>query len=231
MPFLTAHWKRLALVSYAVPPEVLQPHLPPGVEPDMRDGQAFASLVGFDFCDTRVLGVSWPGFRTFPEFNLRFYVRKDGRRGVTFYRELVPQRFVAWVARTLYNEPYHAVRIANVHEESAEAIEMTYRFAWDGRPQRLWVRGRKPPVLPAEDSTAHFFKEHRWGFGTTRWGGLLRYEVVHPRWRIYQVDDWQLDLDWTHVYGPEWAFLQDADPVSVVLAEGSPVAVHWRGMG
>ena len=61
MPFLTAGWRDLVLVTYAVPPEALAPHLPPGCEPDLREGKAFVSLVAFDFVDTRVLGVRWPG--------------------------------------------------------------------------------------------------------------------------------------------------------------------------
>ena len=72
MPFLTARWSNLVLLNYAVPDSVLLPYLPRGIELDRRDGQAFASLVAFDFLDTRVLGVAWPGFRSFAEMNLRF---------------------------------------------------------------------------------------------------------------------------------------------------------------
>src|SRR4051812_2159224 len=90
MPFLTARWSNLCLLTYAVPRALLTPRLPPGLELDTRpgladgptadrfapDGPAFVSLVAFDFLDTRVLGVPWPGYRNFPEINLRFYVRR-----------------------------------------------------------------------------------------------------------------------------------------------------------
>lgn len=109
-PFLTAAWRNLILANYRTPDDLLRPHLPPGTELDRRDGSAWASLVGFQFHDTRVLGVSWPGYRHFPEWNLRFYVRHNGERGVCFVREFVPQRFVATVARVLYNEPYRTAR-------------------------------------------------------------------------------------------------------------------------
>src|SRR5215831_17753645 len=97
-PFLTARWSNLFLATYAVPPSLLWKRLPPGLELDMRDGQAFVSLVAFDFHDTRVLGIPWPGYRNFPELNLRFYVRHGADRGVMFVREFVAQRLVAWVA-------------------------------------------------------------------------------------------------------------------------------------
>ena len=124
-PFLIARWERVALLSYVVPPEVLTPHLPPGLTLDTRDGHAFASLVAFDFLDTRVLGVPWPGFRDFPEVNVRFYVRHGAERGVVFVRELVPQRLVAWVARTVYNEPYVATPMQNIRDETPERLTLT----------------------------------------------------------------------------------------------------------
>jgi len=37
------------------------------------------------------------------------------------------------------------------------------------------------------------------------------------------VRSWSIDLDWGVVYGPEWAGLGEARPVSTVLAAGSPV--------
>ena len=48
-PFLTARWVNLFLANYAVPDDLLVPQLPPGLELDRRDGQAFVSLVAFDF--------------------------------------------------------------------------------------------------------------------------------------------------------------------------------------
>ena len=81
------------------------------------------------------------------------------------------------------------------------------------------------PTLAGPDSTEAFFKEHSWGYGTSRRGALVTYEVRHPLWRTYPVRDLQLDWDWGAVYGPEWADLGDLEPASVVLAEGSPVAV------
>ena len=101
----------LVLATYPVAPALLERRLPPGLSLDLRDGQAFVSLVAFDFLDMCVLGRSWPGYRNFPELNLRFYVHDGEGRGVVFIREFVPHRLVAWLARVLYNEPYLAAPI------------------------------------------------------------------------------------------------------------------------
>ncbi len=228
LPFLTARWSNIALITYAVPPERVAPHLPPGVVPDRREGRAFVSLVTFEFLDLRVLGVPVPGAQRFPEVNLRIYARQGERHGVVFVREMVPSRLVTGAARLLYNEPYARVPMQIEQQTPGEAIAMTYRFDWKGREQRLRVTGRMPAAMPDTDSTAHFFKERRWGFGTTRNGRLLRYRVEHPRWALYPVAEHHVTLDWSHVFGADWAFLQEAKPYSVLLAKGSPVTVYWR---
>jgi uncharacterized protein len=110
--FLRAEWRRLCLLTYAVDPACLWPHLPPGLELDLREGRAFVSLVAFDFLRTRVLGVGWPGYRDFPEINLRFYVRQGSRRGVAFIREYVPRRLIAWTAAPSTTSPTPTRRCA-----------------------------------------------------------------------------------------------------------------------
>jgi uncharacterized protein YqjF (DUF2071 family) len=228
-PFLTARWSNLAILTYEVPPALLDPHLPAGLELDRREGSVFASLVAFDFQDTRVWGVAWPGFRRFPEINLRFYVRQGNRRGVVFIREFVPQALVSWLARAIYNEPYLIAPIESGVAEEASAIATIRRLRWRGRSHAIEVTGRTPAVRPREDSEEHFFKEHQWGFGRDRRGRTLYYEVRHPVWDVYPVRSWSVDFDWAQVYGPAWGFLSAAQPASVVLAAGSAVSVYPRG--
>jgi uncharacterized protein YqjF (DUF2071 family) len=228
-PFLTARWTNLFLASYAVPDDLLTPRLPVGLELDRREGSAFVSLVAFDFGDTRVFGMPWPGYRNFPELNLRFYVRRGVERGVVFIQELVPLRLVTWIARLLYNEPYVRMPMASSVAESADAVTIEHRLIGRERTHTIRATGAKPSWQPGPETVEHFFKEHHWGFGRTRRGATLRYEVRHPVWGIYSVREYQIDLDWAALYGPEWAFLQDAAPVSAVVAAGSAVSVH-RGV-
>lgn len=228
-PFLTARWSNLCIFSYAVPPSLLQARVPHGLELDTRDGNAFVSVVAFDFLDTRVLGVGWPGYRNFPELNLRFYVRHREERGVVFVREFVPGRLVTLLARLIYNEPYRATPLQSVIEDRADEIRVEHRLPWKGRTFKLSATGTKPSFLPSKDSDEHFFKEQRWGFGTSRRGRTIRYEVQHERWQVYPIASYQLDLDWAYVYGPEWTVLQKQAPCSTALAVGSSIQVFPKG--
>ena len=118
--------------------------MPVGLDLDRWEGSALVSLVAFDFVDTRVWGLPWPGFVGFPELNLRFHVRDGQRRGVCFVREYVPSRLVSWLARTLYNEPYHGVRYRK--EVGAHVLTVGHRdhcITWtcSGAPHRCSSRG------------------------------------------------------------------------------------------
>lgn len=225
--FLTAEWRDLIIASYAVDPGLLEKRLPPGLELDLFEGRAVCSLVGFRFLNTRVLGVTWPGYVNFPEINLRFYVlEKSGeKRGVVFVRELVTSRFVAAVARGLYNEPYSKARISERVEKGGDSARVGYEFAIDGGVGRMSVEADAAAAVPGEDSAEHWFKEHQWGYGVTRRGMALRYEVRHPVWACHRVRSAVIDVDWGRVYGAEWAGMRSAKPLSVVLAAGSEIAV------
>src|SRR6185295_14844973 len=126
--FLTAKWHDLIMANYEVDPSLLAGLVPAGTELDLHEGRCFVSLVGFMFLDTRVLGFLVPFHVNFEEVNLRFYVRRETedevRRGVVFIKEIVPRLAIATVARTLYGEPYEAMKMSHVRTES------TVGYSW-----------------------------------------------------------------------------------------------------
>jgi len=224
-PFLTATWSNLVNLTYGVPPELLLPHLPDGLELDVQDGHAFASLVAFDFLDTRVFGVPWPGYRNFPELNLRFYVKHNGERGVVFIREFVPKALIARSAELFYNEPYRAAPMWSEVEDDGEKIRYKLGIRYGGREHTIQAHGSYPTSIPGEDTVAHYFKEHKWGYGRDRRGRTLVYEVEHPVWETYQFESHELDVDFGLLYGPEWVFLNESEPLHRVFALGSAIKV------
>jgi len=226
--FLTARWSHLCLLNYPVPRRLLERRLPPGLTLDLHEGEAWVSLVAFDFLDTRVLGIHWPGYRDFPEINLRFYVRHGEDRGVVFVRELVPLRLVAWIARVLYDEPYVRVPMQSAVTRAAGTVTVHHQIEVGGRPHSLEVTADDEPWTPDPGGPEHHFKEHTYGYGADRRGRLRRYVVEHPVWRCFPVRSHALDWDFGAVYGEEWAFLDDTPPASVLLAEGSAISVSPR---
>jgi uncharacterized protein YqjF (DUF2071 family) len=232
--FLSAEWRYLAMLNYEIDPAVLAPYLPPGVELDAWEGRTFASLVGFLFLGTRLLGVPVPYHRDFEELNLRFYVRRKGpegwRRGVVFVKEIVPRRAIAAVARYAYGERYAAMPMA--HRIDAEAGRLRpggsveYRWRSAGVWQRLCAQTRGDPQPLAPGSEEEFITEHYWGYATGRGGPTLEYRVEHPPWRVWQVSRCAAELDIAGLYGPQFCAALEATPCSAFVAEGSPVTVY-----
>lgn len=223
--FLAARWSNLVLVTYTVPEALVRAVVHPALELDRWEGQTHVSLVAFDFCDTRVLFCRVPGHVTFPEVNLRTYVRHGDRRGVSFIREFVPRRLVAAVARAAFNEPYRATSMDSATAVGGDRVCVTHQWRWGNREHTLTVVGSAAIESSPSDSAAYHFTEHEWGYGRTRGGRLLRYRVRHPEWSVRTVHDLTLNADFGALYGDTWAWLTDATPASVVFAVGSPVIV------
>jgi len=245
--FMTAEWRNLVIVSYHVSPELVERHLPRGLEPDPigeggRQGLATVSLVGFEFRNTRVFGIPWPGFTNFPEWNLRAYVRTSepsgasrrsaapgtpasSRRGVIFLREFVGSRIVSRIARKMYNEPYATAPMRHATKVENGRAWTRYGVRFNHAEHVLEATASSKLFITSEGSIEHALKEQRWGFGRTRDGRTLCYDVLHPHWQIYENTTCRVDIDWARLYGAEWADMLGVKPFSTMLVEGSAVTV------
>lgn len=183
--FLSAKWNNLILCNYPVDDVILKPYLPISCQLDYFENRAFASLMAFQFLDTNVFGLKWPGFTRFLEVNLRFYVKLGDQRGVCFIREYVPSRFIAGVARLIYNEPYKYASISGTINKTQEQINALYQLASSDQSMLLDISAKNSPYLPLPTSMEHFFKEHELGVGKSRKGETLTYKVSHPYWEVY----------------------------------------------
>lgn len=224
--FLTAEWRNVLLLNYAVQPSLLKQYIPSCTELDFFEDQAYVSLVGFQFNRTRVLGVPIPFHQAFEEVNLRFYVKRRSRRGVTFIKELVPKYAVRAVARLAFGENYARVPMSH-HIRSTATGQLEANYSWGSQSQQCSMRMETEGAsfLPAEGSLAQFIAEHYWGYTMQSNGGCLEYEVQHLPWRLQQGKITEFCGDSAHYYGEEFAKVLINPPDSAFLAEGSPVTV------
>ena len=226
--FLDAQWRKLIMINYAVDPEVLKPYLPFNTELDIWEGTCYVSLIGFMFVDTKMLKLRIPFHVNFEEINLRFYVKHkatDGyKRGVVFIKEIVPRPALSIVANLLYNENYETLKTK--HSWTEEGDTLTVQYGWKkGEWNTITTITEKTPVDIVPDSEEEFITEHFWGYTKISDTVTSEYEVAHPRWQIYPVISYDVNVDFKNVYGNIFAFLQEKEPVSVYLAEGSEIIV------
>jgi uncharacterized protein YqjF (DUF2071 family) len=236
--FLTAHWRNLIMAQYQVAPATLEPYLPAGLDldyylpPGAPPGQArcYVSLVAFLFDRVRILHLPPPLHTRFEEINLRFYVRRplpDGTfdRGVVFISEFVPSPLIAFVARSLYEEPYTTAPTAHGVSLTPGKLSVEYRWTFGDRTHRLHVEA-SPEARPiASGSEEEFITEHYWGYTKRSNGTTSAYQVAHPRWQTHPVQNFTVTANFLSLYGPAFAPLNYLQPSSVLLAEGSAVSV------
>jgi uncharacterized protein len=215
------------MFNYEVDPSLLVPLVPRGTELDSWNGTTYASIVAFQFLRTRILGIPIPLHHDFEEANLRFYVRRQSgaelRRGVVFIREIVPRRAVAGVARWLYNEPYQALPMRSTVETTPH-FSVQYSWRLSGRWHTVAARTGQSLAFPTDGSSEQFIAEHYWGYTRQANGSTIEYHVTHPPWVVAPATSYRIDADLAAVYGPALAGCL-AKPLSVFLANGSPVTV------
>jgi uncharacterized protein YqjF (DUF2071 family) len=234
--FLTAEWRCLVVLNYAIEPRVLESYLPAGLSLDFWRGTTYVSLVAFLFQGTRLCGVPIPFHRNFPEVNLRFYVKRPmpagERRGVVFLREIAPRRAVAYVASKFYGEKYLALpmRASIEPDDRCKDFARRARFEWRRLCDAYSIEttSHALPRYPEPDSLDEFIIEHYWAYsaGTRADCSCLEYEVEHPPWLVRPADSAMFSGDAASLYGKEFARVLAGPPDSAFLADGSAVAVR-----
>ncbi len=230
--FLSARWENLVMANYAVPPEVLTPYLPQGVELDHYNNTCYVSLVGFMFKRTSLFNIPIPFLGTFEEINLRFYVKRiDGntvKRGVVFINETVPYKPVAWLANKLYKEHYMAIPTGHLIEMDNAAKKIKYTWKINNAWNHLSVTTRIENEQMLPGSIEEFIFEHYYGYTKINNRVSQEYKVNHPRWKVNSVTGHSIQCDFKAMYGSDFSFLSHQKPDSVIVADGSPVTVNWK---
>ena len=227
--FLTAEWRKLIMVNYEIDPKVLQPFVPPHTEIDFWNSKTYVSLVGFMFLNTRVLGIKFPFHVNFEEVNLRFYVRykyqNEWRRGVVFIKEIVPKWMIANIANWRFNENYVSLPMRHEIVHTQEQLSVTYEWKLAGDWQSMKVTAAPVSQPLIAGSQEEFIAEHYWGYAANHKHQTLEYEVGHPSWEVYKMNDLDLQCDFARLYGEAFQPYLEAPPTSTFLAEGSPIFV------
>ena len=227
--FLKAEWKNLALFNYEVDAKILEKYLPNGTEIDLWNNKCYVSLVGFMFKNTKVLGLKVPFHVDFEEVNLRFYVKRfengEWKRGVVFIKEIVPKKAITFIANTLYQEHYETQKMRHEIIENENSNIFIYQWKKNENWNSIQLETEKNPTAIKVDSEAEFITEHYFGYTRIDPETTFEYEVQHPRWKQFEVLNYNVAIDFTKTYSRDFEFLQNTNPTSVFLAKGSEIKV------
>ena len=195
-------WEQLLFAHWRVPVERLREHVPPGLEIDTWEGDAWLGVTPFRVSNLRFRGLPpLPWVSTFLELNCRTYVTHGGERpGIWFFSLDASSRLPVEAARRLYKLPYFQARMAGPPRRHcsdagkadvsafARFVEPTrYRCSRIGaeRPH-VWesTYGPDGEVAPARPGTLEHFLVERYCLYTAQAESLYRAEIHHPPWPL-----------------------------------------------
>ena len=212
-----------------MPAESLRPHLPTGLAVDSHDGSAWLGVVPFEMAATRFrLLPRIPGSHTFPELNLRTYVRAGDRAGVWFFSLDAASRLAVEGARWSFGLPYFAARM----QCDRDGDEVHYRHVRRDRrgPAASFAarwRANGPARTSAPGTLEHFLTERYLPVRAAAWGAAALGDIAHRPWQLAPAElalehcDMTRLLDLQLAGAPESALV--AQPLDV--AAWSPVPV------
>jgi uncharacterized protein len=186
-------WDDLLFVHWPVDPEQVRPHVPEGLELDVRDGKAWLGVTPFRLNGLRAKGtLPLPYVSSFLEINVRTYVTRGGKRGIWFFSLDATSQGAVEVARRLYRLPYHPMRAS--YEERGLFLRWRSARTDAARPYvfEASFRALDAPAPAAAGSLAAFLTE-RYCLYAAAEGELYRAEIHHPPWPL-QPAELELDL-------------------------------------
>jgi len=188
---MVQQWRDLAYVHWRYPAHEVQALLPSGIEVDVHDGSAWVGLIPFSM---RKIGLprlpAVPYLGSFPEVNVRTYVRCNGQPGVWFFSLDVNRFLPALVARTTYLLPY--CWGSAHHLRQGDVLTTDVRRRWPSRSSTK-ISISIGDAIENPDDTAVFLSA-RWGLYSKGFRGSLRYAPVdHEKWPLYSATLLNLD--------------------------------------
>ena len=177
---LFAHWP--------FEPERLRPHVPDPLELDTYDGRAWVSVVPFVLARA---GIRFsPAFArlTFPELNVRTYVRFDGTPGLYFFSVDVDHPLVPAVVAGATRLPCFRARMdVRTHGDRVDFWSVRER---PSEPPARFDASYRPDGEPfrAEPGTLdHWLAERRRMYDPTG-RGVLYADIAHAPWPLQPAD-------------------------------------------
>ena len=175
-------WHDLLFLHWPISAALLRPHVPAELAIDEYEGRAWVAVTPFWMSGVTLRWLpSIPGVSTFPELNVRTYVRFLDRPGVWFLSLDAASRLAVAVARALFHLPYVYARM----KVEREGDGIRYRSQ---RPDGPAFLARYRPSGPAQSSargTLEYFLTERYCLYAKPPGGVIhRAEIDHPPWPL-----------------------------------------------
>ncbi len=181
------HWRDVLFLHWPVPPDVIRPLIPAGLELDTFYGSAWIGIVPF-----RMTGVRpryFPAGLAFPQIGVRTYVWTPGRSGVWFFSLDAANRLAIRAARLSCGLPYYHARITvcsepdAVHYRSARADKLS-----DGAEFNASCKPTGAVYRSAPETLDRWLTDRYCLYAVGRAGRLGYVEIHHAPWPLQHAE-------------------------------------------
>jgi uncharacterized protein len=172
-------WHNVVMLHWRVPLHLIAALLPPGLEPDTFEGEAWVSWLGFTVKKMRPRALpSVPYMSTFEEVNLRTYVTQNGQPGIYLLSAEAGKCLTAYLARIITGIPYVMVPIKT--KPGLMCIQNTVHH--------FNARVNYSSSGPVEDKTPlDYWLTERHSLYVQQNKKLFRYDIHHKEWKLNNV--------------------------------------------
>jgi uncharacterized protein YqjF (DUF2071 family) len=176
-------WADLLFAHWPVAVEALRPLIPSGLEVESFDGTGWVGLVPFTMKNVRAR--LFPRIPSFPELNVRTYVRYRGKPGVWFFSLDAQSRLAVATARTFFCLPYYHARMRSV-ADGASIHYVSSRSPGRGTGAEFEGRYRATgDVLRSNVGTLEYFLTERYCMYMADGRGRIKIgEIHHEPWPL-----------------------------------------------
>jgi hypothetical protein len=188
---ITQRWNDLLLAHWPVPEATMARLLPDWLEVDTFQGSAWLGIAPFWLDRIKIRGVPpIPGMLSFPDLNLRTYVRDQytGTPGVYCFSLDASNLFAIAVARAIYHLPYHWAEMRFEQRSEREfAFYSRRRFSEQDVIFRARYRGLGPTSRTAAHwggSFEYFMTDRFCVFSSNRAGQPIRANLHYVSWPL-----------------------------------------------
>lgn len=190
---MTMSWLDLLFAHWPMAPEELRRRIPPSLELDLFAGQTWLGIVPFRMENVGVRGLGWLpswllGPRSFPELNVRTYVRCEGKPGVFFFSLDAADALAVAFAQWTFHLPYFKARMWTTRRDEDgwvdySSVRTDPRLGAGDFVARYCPVGDRLDVVPG--SLEHWLIERYCLYAVDRRGRAYRGEIHHAPWPLY----------------------------------------------
>lgn len=183
-------WTDLLFAHWPIAVTTLRSLVPPPLEIERHDGQAWLGVIPFGMRGVRPRGTPpLPWLSRFLELNVRTYVTLDGVPGVYFFSLDAGNPLAVAAARRWFFLPYY--RAVMQWRAGDGGVVYTSRRAHHGAPPAelaVRYRPRGEPLPARRGSFAEWATERYRLYTTDARGGVWTAEIRHPRWSLHDAE-------------------------------------------